>query len=187
MKKLILFSLVLVLSGCGLFKQVHKEKTTLKTEASQEVKRDSSSLMINHSIITVKEKVDTVLLVPEKTVRQETILNMDSLISGMTAVKNDLVNVSLVLNPVTHVLSAVATLKSQLIPLKIDKQTITQNNIVQTGNQSTNFKVKTKSAATRSIVDKKPVNLAMWLMIAFICVLAIGLVYWLVKEKLKLF
>ena len=187
MKKLILFSLALGLSGCGLFKQVHKEKTTLKTEDSQEAKRDSSSLTINKSVITVNEKVDTVLFVPEKTVRQETILNMDSLISGMTAVKNNLVDVSLVLNPVTHVLSAVATLKSRLIPLKIDKQTITQNNIVQAGNQSTDFKVKAKSTATRSIVDKKPIDVTMWLIIAFIGILAVGLVYWLVKEKLKLF
>jgi hypothetical protein len=166
-----------MLSGCGIFRQVHKEKEILETKASQELRKDSSGVTVNRSVITVKEKIDTVLIVPEKTVRQETMLNMDSLINGVTAVKNDLVDVNLVLNPVTHILSAVATLKTRMIPLKIDKQTTTQNNIVQAGNQSVDFKTKDQSAVTHSIVDKKPVNVGIWLIIVCIGILVASLIY----------
>lgn len=61
--------------------------------------------------------------------------------------------------------------------LAIDKQTTTQNNIIQAGNQLVDFKTKDQSAVTYSIIDKKPVNAGIWVIIICIGILVISLIY----------
>ncbi len=100
MRKLILFLLVCSLASCGVFRKVHKEKTLDNLETSSVTKSDSSGITIDKSVSTIKEKADITLTVPGKTITRDMYLNMDSLVNGITAVQNDLLNVKLILNPI---------------------------------------------------------------------------------------
>lgn len=153
-----LITVTLLFSGCGMFRKVFKYKEYSKLETKSEIRKDSTGLIIDKSVTTIKEKLDTVITVPGQTIRQDTYLNMDSLVNGMTAVKNDLLDVRLVLNPITGILSTVAFIKPQNVPVKIDKETIIQNDITQQSYQSNLWKDSYYQASGSSNVEKEPVS-----------------------------
>ncbi|WP_316743829.1 hypothetical protein [Pedobacter antarcticus] len=172
MKVILYILLVLCLSSCGLFRKIHKEKTLNKSESSVITKSDSSGVTIDKSVITTKDKLDTIITLPGKTVKQDVYLNMDSLINGMTAVKNDLLDVRLVLNPVTHVLSVEASLKPRDVPVKFDRETNRQNDIVQSGSKFGSKDEKLKESQETVIVDKQPKN-TLWYAVIMLGIVAI--------------
>lgn len=172
MKKITAVLLIFSLASCGIFKSVHKEKTLDKIETSTVSKSDSSGLTVDKSTTVIKERADTVITVPGRTVKQDTYLNMDSLVNGMTAVKNDLLDVKLVLNPVTGILSVIADLHPQSIPVKIDKTTTKNNDITQSGSKSTENKSQTNEKHKSNNVEKTPKN-SVWFVIMVIAVAAV--------------
>jgi len=158
MKAILYILLALLLSSCGLFRKIHKEKTLNKSEFAINTKSDSTGITIDKSVITTKEKVDTVITLPGKSIKQDVYLNMDSLINGMTAVKNDLLDVRLVLNPLTNTLSVVANLKPRKVPVVLDKQITTHNDITQSGAKSELRNEKSKESQETGVLDKQPKN-----------------------------
>ncbi len=172
MKVILYILLALSLSSCGLFRKIHKEKTLNKSESSIITKSDSSGVTIDKSVIITKEKLDTVITLPGKTVKQDVYLNMDSLINGMTAVKNDLLDVRLVLNPVTNILSVESNLKPRDVPVKFDRETNRQNDITQSGFKSEQKDLKLKEFHETNTVDKQPKN-SIWFTVLIWGVVAI--------------
>jgi hypothetical protein len=158
MRNLFLILLVCSLSSCGIFRKVHKSTSMDKIESSSVAKLDSTSITIDKSLKTVKESIDTAVKIPGKVITEERPLNMDSLINGMTAVKNDLIDVKLILDPLTKVLTTVATIKPQLVPVILNRQTTTQNDILNTGTVSKFTEQKSKEQHKASEVDKLPAN-----------------------------
>lgn len=154
-----LISTMILLSGCGMFRKVFKSKEYSKLETKSEIQKDSIGLIIDRSTTTTREKVDTVITVPGQIIRQDTYLSMDSLVNGMTAVKNDLLDVRLILNPVTGILSTVAFIKPQKVPVKIDKETVMQNDITKQSYQSELWKNSLKQSSGSSLTEKEPVSL----------------------------
>lgn len=155
----ILYILILgSLFSCGIFKKVRKEKSLSKMETSISTRSDSTGLIIDKSVIIVKEKMDTVIKVPGKTFQQDTYLNMDSLINGMTAVKNDLIDIRLHLNPITNILSTTATLKPSSLPVAFDRETIRQNDIVNSGSKTHESNQESKQLQENNVIDKEPKN-----------------------------
>lgn len=178
-----LIMMIILLSGCGMFRKVFKSKEYSKLETKSGNRKDSTGLIIDKSVTTIKEKVDTVITVPGQTVRQDTYLNMDSLVNGMTAVKNDLLDVRLILNPVTGILSTVAFIKPQNVPVKIDKETVKQNDITQQSYQSDLWKQSSNQSSGSAVTEKKPVSL-WWFCAGFGILLIIVVVFnYLWKNK----
>lgn len=182
MKNSFLIFLVVCLSGCGVFKKVYKESTLDKTETFSIVKSDSIVLITDKSVITVKEKLDTVISVAGATINQDIALNMDSLIKGLTAVKNDLLEVRLILNPVTHILSVEAYIKPKEIPVKIYKEVTTQNNVIQKTGVSNYQDTRNKEVHELRTVSKE-LKEAPWIRI--VTILLIFLVVWLIYKNRK--
>lgn len=173
-----MLALIVCFSGCGIFRKVHKENTLVKVETKQEVKKDSVGLIIDKSVITIKETIDTSITIPAKTVVQITELNMDSLVNGMTAIKNELVDVTLLLNPVTGILSVAAVIKKQVIPVKIERVITKHNDITQAVHKTEAVLNTSKSSEEKSIVDKEPKK-TIWIVVIILGTISIisGFVY----------
>lgn len=174
MKKIILLLLLCSLASCGLFKKIHKEKTFDKIETSSIIKSDSAGTTIDKSVTTITEKADTTVIIPGQVVNQDTYLNMDSLVNGMTAVKNDLLDVKLILNPVTGILSVQANIKPRKVPIHFDKTTTKANDIVQSGTKSGSVKASSNELHKTEIVDKEPKN-SFWLITGIVAIFVVVL------------
>lgn len=170
MKNILYILLVCLLSSCGLFRKVHKESTLDKITTSSIAKSDSSSISIDKSVTTIKERADTSVTIPAKTVTQETYFNMDSLINGMTAVKNELVDISFTLNPITHKLTTTAIIKPQSVALSIDKTTIKANDITSQIKRVQEKQDDMETEHKANLVDKKPAGLFWYAIIAIVVV-----------------
>jgi len=180
MKRLILMlAMIVCFSGCGIFRKVHKENTLVKVEAKHEINTDSVGLIIDKSVITIKETIDTSVIIPSKKIVQDTELNMDSLVNGMTAIKNDLVDVTLLLNPVTGILSVAAVIKEQIIPVKMQRQITNHKDITQSTRKTEAVLNTNKSSDEKSVVYKEPKN-AMWYVVIILG--AIAIVGWIFKK-----
>lgn len=180
---LFLIVMIVLLSGCGAFRKVFKSKEYSKLETKSEARKDSVGLITDKSITTIKEKIDTTLIVPEKVVKQDTYLNMDSLVNGMTAIQNEIMDLRLVLNPVTGILSAVATIKPQSIPVLLNRETVKQNDISQQSNTSEEKKDYKKQESGSSIVQKDPVNMWFYIFGLSVLTLVAGTIWFWTKRK----
>ena len=181
MKRLItMLAMIVCFSGCGVFRKVHKENTLVKVESNQRINIDSVGLIIDKSVITIKETIDTSVIIPGKTIVQDTELNMDSLVNGMTAIKNDLVNVTLSLNPVTGILSAAAVIKEQVIPVKMERDITKHNDIKQSTYKTEAVLNTSNSSDKKSSVDKEPKNVVWYIVLILASIALIG---WVFKKR----
>lgn len=170
--KFLILALVVLISGCGMFRKVFKSNEYSKLDTKSEVRKDSVGVIIDKSVTTIKEKVDTIITLPGQMIRQDSYLNMDSLVNGMTAVKNDILDVRLVLNPVTGILSAIATIKPQKVQVKINKETVKQNDITQQAFQSELWSNSLKQSSGSSQIEKEPMNVY-WYVIGLVILIII--------------
>lgn len=173
MNRLVVIALACVtLSSCGTFKKVFKLKESSKVEVIQSKRTDSTGLKVDKSITVITERIDTTVTVPGKTVKQDTYLNMDSLVNGMTAVKNDLIDVRLHLNPITGILSTVATIKPRPVVVGMDRQTTKQNDITEQSRKQEAALNKTKTENKRTEVVREPIKFPNWLIVVVILLVA---------------
>lgn len=183
-RAILLMAICLALSGCGAFRKVFKLKESHKVEIIQERRTDSVGVTVDRSTITTVERIDTVVNTPARTVSQESVLNMDSLINGMTAIKNDLIDVSLHLNPITGMLNAVATIKAQAIPVRFDRVTTKKNDITQSSRKQEAVLSSTRVEDEKKEVTREPIKIPIWLIILIIVISVIGgLLFWWKKGR----
>lgn len=160
MKKIIrilpLLLAILLISSCGMFRKVFKSKEYSKIETTSKITKDSAGIRSDKSVTTTTEIIDTTVATPEKIVKQDVYLNMDSLINGLTAVKNDLLDVKLVFNPVTGLLTTTATIKPQKVPVLLNRQTVKQNDITEQSQTKNSREDKSKSIVDNSKIEKTP-------------------------------
>ncbi|TDQ12153.1 hypothetical protein [Pedobacter metabolipauper] len=176
--------IMIILSGCGTFRKVFKTKELKKVESSTTLKKDSTGLTIDKTKITTVEKIDTAVVVPEKTVTQDTYLNMDSIVNGIMAIKSDLVDVKLMLDPVTGILTTKATVHPNKIPFKFDRTTTVLNDITQQSSSNSNQKEEKTSLEKNSTVQKEPAKMGVWLVAFFVVVLAVLFMVKMSKPKI---
>lgn len=179
MRRLTFILLVAIIcSGCGVFRKVFKSKEYSKLETSSKSTKDSAGMIIDKSITTIKERIDTTVIVPGQVVSQDTYLNMDSLVNGLTAIKNDLIDVTLQLNPVTGILSVIAKIKPQRVSVKMAREIVKKNDITQQSYQLELRENALKQSSGFSTVEKDPINLWCLIVIAVTFAIVCVLVYW---------
>ncbi|RZK64266.1 MAG: hypothetical protein EOO92_27735 [Pedobacter sp.] len=180
-------SLLLIIScllvSCGTFRKVFKLKESSSTEQVSEVKTDIQANTAERTVTKITEKADTTITTPEKVVKQDTYLNKDSLIKGMNAIHNDLVDVRLKLDPVTGILSATATVKPQSVSVLIDRITEVEKQLQEDIKvaEIKNSSLKTEAKSNR--VEKEPAKMGMWFAIAALIVLVVGAIIWFRVKK----
>lgn len=160
------------LSSCGLFKKVHKESTLDKISTTSVAKSDSTGLTVDKSVTTIREHADSTIIVPAKTVTQETTFSMDSLVNGMTAVQNQLIDIRFTLNPVTNKLTTTAIIKPQAVSFSVNKETTRQNNITSQSAVKKESKSSAKEVHEHDLVDKKPFD-TFWIVIIILGIVGI--------------
>jgi len=178
---IVLIVCAVLMQSCGTFKKVFKLRDSSRVQAKSEVKIDSSRTVVDRSVTTITEKADTVVSTKEAVVREATFLNMDSLVNGMMAIKNDLVDVRLTLDPSTGILSAVATVKPQSVHVVLDKKTTIAADVKEDIRVA---KMKNESLDTKtshSITERKPDYFAIAIGIG-VFVLAVFLGIYLFKK-----
>lgn len=177
MKRFILNSMVitmiLFISGCNLFRKVNKSRESDLFKLTAEYSGDSAKTVTDRSVLVIKEKVDTLVLIPEQLIRQENSFGMDSLVNGITAIKNDLVDVRLILNPVTQRLLAEAILKPRKIPVRIEKETVIHKDIKVQSDQTEHSRIQVKDEKTKVLTEKTPVNLQYWFAALLVAIAAV--------------
>jgi hypothetical protein len=186
LKYIPLLIVMVFLSGCGMFRKVFKINEYAKQEISSAGKKKMKEWTTDRSTLTIREQSDTIVVIPEKIIKQETSVNIDSLVNGLTVIQNDLLDVSLIFQPETGMLSASAILKPRLIPVKFNKETILQNDVSRQITQSTSVKESSKVEQSNSIVEKSPVSI--WLYIfgsGILILISFSLFYWLKKRYLR--
>ncbi len=185
LKCLPLLVMMVILSGCGMFRKVSKTNEYAKQEISSLEKKKLKEWAIDRSTLTIREQSDTVVVTPEKIIKQDAYLNVDSLVNSLTVIQNDFLDVSLVFQPRTGMLSATAILKPRLIPVKFNKETILQNEVSRQTTQSSSVKESSKVEQSKSMVEKSPVSI--WLYIfgsGILILISFSLFYWLKKRYL---
>lgn len=186
LKYIPLLIMLVFLSGCGMFRKVFKSNDYAKQEISSSEKKKMKEWTTNRSILTIREQSDTIVVIPEKIIKQETSFNVDSLVNGLTVIQDDLLDVNLIFQPETGMLSASATLKPRLIPVKFNKETILQNDVSRKITQSGSAKKSSKSAQSNTIVEKSPVSTWLYIFGSGILILvSFSLFYWLKKRYLQ--
>lgn len=128
-------------------------------EVRSEIKRDSIGLIVDHSVVFEKVKIDTLIKVPGKRIIQDTKFNIDSLVNGITAIKNELIDVKFILNPITGMLSTEAYFKPINVPFKYDYEKVTHTDKTQQSKQSESNMDIISTDEGKSIVEKDPINL----------------------------
>lgn len=177
---LILIIMIVLLSGCGMFRKVFKTKEYSKLETKSEIRKDSVGLIVDKSVTTIKEKIDTVISIPEKVIKQNTYLNMDSLVNGMTAIKNDVMDLRLIYNPVTGILSTEATIKEQKIKSSLDRITTTVNDITQQSKVTEDKKESKKEESGLYLVQKEPASIWSYVIgLGILIFVAVSIYFWL--------
>lgn len=175
---LFLILIIVLMSGCGMFRKVFKTREYSKQENQIKSTKDSSGLKIDKSVITIKEKIDTVLTTPEKVIKQDTYLSMDSLVNGLTAVKNDLIDVRLVFNPVTGILTTVATVKPQKVHAFTEKETVKHNDIQEQSTVKSTSDEKSKSVIDNSEIKKTPDLTWGYVIAGVLAIAAVSFIIW---------
>lgn len=176
-----LIAAIVLMSGCKVF----KSKQYSRLEVRSEIRKDSVGLIIDKSVITIKEKIDTTAIIPEKVIKQDTYLNVDSLVKGMTAIKNDVLDLRLVLNPVTGILSAEATIKALKVPVTLNKEIIKHNNITQQASVVDDRKLSASEVVGSSTVKKEPVGVEYYVVGFFLFGAMVVFVMFWIKRKMQ--
>lgn len=186
LKYIPLFVITFLLSGCGLFGEVFKSDDYVKQKISSEEKKRMREWISDRSTLTIREQADTVMVIPEKIIKQGIYFSVDSLVDGLMLIQNDLLDVRLISQPKTGMLSASAILKSHSVPVKFNKETILQNDVRTETTEAVSVKKSSKQAHSHSTVEKGSVN--SWYYIFGIGILIIMgsffLFYWLKKHNL---
>ena len=163
MKRFLLNSIVIVLifliSGCGLFQRVIKTAESDLLKLRTERSKDSVKTLTDRSVVLIKEKIDTMVIIPEQLIKQEHNFGIDSLVNGMTAIKNDLVDVRLILNPFTQRLLAEATLKPRKIPVRLEKEILIHKDIKEHSAKIESSKTELQQEKEKTVKEKEPLKL----------------------------
>ncbi|MBB5620348.1 uncharacterized protein YceK [Pedobacter cryoconitis] len=179
---LFICSLLIILSGCGTSHHVFRATEKSKQETAQQTKKDTVSLTLDHSLTTIREKADTILVIPGQVITTDTYIDYDDLVNGVMAIKSPLAEVSLILNPVTKKLSARAFIKEQVIPLKINKETVIRKNLTVLSKKNELSLNTNKSEAEQTLKEKETLKLSTWLP-ALLILIALGSAFYWIRNK----
>ncbi|AMP97518.1 hypothetical protein AY601_0564 [Pedobacter cryoconitis] len=181
-ESLFFISILMILSGCGTSRRLFQATGKMKQETARQIKKDTVSLTLDHSLTTIREKADTILVIPGQVITTDTYIDFDELVNGVMAIKSPLAEVSLILNPVTKKLSARALIKEQVIPLKINKETVIQKNLTVLSKKNELSLNTNKTEVEQAVKEKETLKLSAWLP-ALLVLIVLGSVYYWVRNK----
>ncbi|NII81762.1 MULTISPECIES: hypothetical protein [unclassified Pedobacter] len=171
MRRLLFLCMIMCLSSCSLFKKNTKNKLVDNTETTISSHSKTAEIIADKSKITITEKADTSAYTkPQQTTGTNKIgLHIDSLVNGLTAISNDLLDVKMVLDS-NGVLTTTAFIKPQIVALKFDRNTQIDKDV--TGSKYAHVDQQVTEKKDVKVVDSasEPSGLGM---MGWICVVGI--------------
>ncbi|MDQ1139402.1 hypothetical protein [Pedobacter agri] len=163
MRKLLFIIAICSLSSCGIFRKSSKDKLLTNSQATSESTVKSTELVTDKSKITIKEKADTSVTTKQQTVSGAVRigLNMDSLVNGLTAISNDLVDVKMVLDS-NGILTTTAVVKPQHIPFQFDRTTTIDKDVTKSGATEQAIKSTIKQSSKTVKKESEPTTTGLW-------------------------
>jgi len=182
MRKLIYLLIICFLFSCGIFRKKSKDKLITSNSTSIESSVKSSEVTTDKSKITIKERADTIITTPSKqTSGQVKVgLNIDSLINGLTAISNDLVDVKLVLDS-NGILTTTALVKPQHINFHFDRETTIDKDLTITKDQQEKKKETAKQSSKQVSNKSEPTSIGLWIWLG-VAVIAGATLYFIIKK-----
>lgn len=173
---------ICLLCSCGIFKRKSKDRLTASSQTSIQTEIKSSEITTDKSKITIRERADTTLTTPaKKTSGQSSIgLNMDSLVNGLTAISNDLVDVKLVLDT-NGILTTTAFIKPQQFNFHFDRETTIHKDKSTDKKYVKNNKEKSQQSSKQVMTKSEPTSFSLWIWLGLGCIAGITL-YFIVKK-----
>lgn len=173
----ILCFLMLVLSGCGMFRKVSIDQA-INSSGERKVHRlDSAAVLRDQSLIRITAQADTVVTLAGQEVSQASYFQLDSLVNGITAIKNELVDVRLILNPQTQLLTVSAVLNPRHIPIRIHKETLIHKDLYTSVGKSESSVSASKVIKSTSVKVKEPGQFQYWLIAIVVLIIAVTFVF----------
>lgn len=174
--------LVCSLASCGIFRKSSKDKTLTYSQTSVTREVAASVMIIDKSKVTIKEKADTSITTPSKqtTGQVKVGLNVDSLVNGLTAISNDLVDVKMVLDS-NGILTTTAFIKPQQVNFHFDRETTIEKDVTSQKDISSKEKEATKQES--KVVNKasEPTSIGLWAWLGMGVIVGIVL-YFIIKK-----
>lgn len=173
----ILCLLMLSLAGCGMFRKVSIDQSVNRSLERKAHTLDSTAVFVDQSLISITEHADTVITIAGQEISQGSYFQMDSLVNGITAIKHELVDVSLILNPQTRLLTVSAVLNPRHIPVRIQKETLIHKDLYTSSGRSESSVLASKITTSTLVKLKEPVQLQYWLIAFIIVIIAVTFVF----------
>jgi len=189
MKKfIILCSVTLLMSGCGIFKtrEVNKNKTSFSQASELRLKVDSTVQKTDKTIILETSKADSTITIPAKSVEKTTSYNWDGLIEGMKALDSNSVSVSVKLDTINKKITVRADVAPKDYHFNVDnrKETYTDKKENTTTNTDRQNKTSTEAKNKDTEIKTKPKGLFwFWASIVAAVIVIATLIYFLIKKK----
>lgn len=186
MKRLILMiTVIAVLSGCGVFNKVfkHKAKESTLEQSSSSGKFDTNTKIIDNSVTTITEKLDTTIKTPAVKGQGKQKVNLEDLKEGFNTLDDQFLNLFQIYDSKDSSLKTAYTLKPQGVKVPKERKTEIRND-VKTDKQEraqTKQDVKKEAKKVDVIVDRKADYKVIFIIIAVICVTL--LVGWIIKRN----
>jgi hypothetical protein len=187
MKRIIgILTVAALLSGCGIFNKVFKHKTSEKIleESSKELKAKTDLNIIDKSVITITETLDTPIITAEVKGRSEKKVNLVDVQKGLTVIDDQFVTLHQIYNPLDSTLRTDYVLKPRSVAAPFKRVTEKHNNIASSVKQEQDQKEERKKRIEKSdaVVERKP-GYTTALVIIGVIVLLLFLVRKLWKSK----
>lgn len=157
---LLVFTVAALLSGCGIVNKVFKYRTSEKSleESSKEVKTKTDLAIVDKSIITITETLDTNVITAEVKGRSEKKVDLAKVQKGLTIIDDQFVTLHQIYNPVDSTLKTDYILKPRPVPVPKKKVTEIKKDIKTSASEEHDQKEKEKKGFEKSeaVIERKP-------------------------------
>lgn len=172
-KILPLLIITISLQSCGLFNSVFKKTDKNKEKTEVNISKNINTEFLDKSLITIKEKADTILKIDGSKFNNSIFLYDLKNINNISVLNNDLVEVKQTYDTLEKKLKTNVLIKPKNINIKFDKTTIINKDIYSNTTTKQDSNIKVNKLIKSDIKTKEPKN-TFWFVILS-SIIAIGL------------
>lgn len=172
-KILPLLIITISLQSCGLFNSVFRKTDKNKEKTEVNISKNINTQVLDKSLITIKEKADTILKVDSSKFNNSIFLYELKDINNISVLNNDLVEVKQTYDTLTKELKTNVLIKPKNINVKFDKTTVINKDIYSNTTVKQDSNIKVDKVIKSNIKTKEPKNTFWFVILSSIT--AIGL------------
>lgn len=174
-----------LLSGCGVFNRVHKErsKENILEKSKTTTKKENQVNVVDRSVTTITEKTDTTIETPKIYGQSKSKIDLDAVKDGLTVIDDQFLTLSQVYDTKDSTLKTNYVLKPQKVPVPKEKKTEIRNDINTSKSDRNDTKREEKKQIKKAdvIIDRKPDYKVVFIIVGIIALVLF--VRWLINRR----